>query len=95
MQYKFCTCSCPTIKAFPASGTSSGVGATAASATRAATQRVRPSSKVTLAPTRNKWIKSFLERIQTRGYSVHFDQMRKIPRAELPKEPRRKHRFVY
>lgn len=49
----------------------------------------------TLAPARNKWIKAFLERIQTRGYSVHYDQMRKITRAELPKEPRRKHRFVY
>ena len=49
----------------------------------------------TLTPTRNKWIKGFLERIQTRGYSVHYDQMRKIPRSELPKEPKRKHRFVY
>lgn len=49
----------------------------------------------TLAPQRTKWIKGFLERIQTRGYSVHFDQMRKIAPDELPKEPRRKHRFVY
>jgi hypothetical protein len=49
----------------------------------------------TLAPTRNKWIRAFLERIQTRGFSVHFDQMRKITPAELPKEPRRKHRFVF
>jgi ppGpp synthetase/RelA/SpoT-type nucleotidyltranferase len=50
---------------------------------------------VTLTPQRNKWIAGFLERIQTRGYSVHYDQLRKITRAELPKEPRRKHRFVY
>jgi len=49
----------------------------------------------TLAPTRRKWIKAFLERIQTRGYSVHYDQLRKISRAELPKEPRRKHKFVF
>lgn len=49
----------------------------------------------TLAPKRKKWIKAFLERIQTRGYSVHYDQLRQISRAELPKEPRRKHRFVY
>ena len=49
----------------------------------------------TLAPKRNKWIKGFLERIQTRGFSVHFDQMRKIPDEEMPKEPRRKHRFVF
>jgi hypothetical protein len=49
----------------------------------------------TLAPARDKWIRGFLDRIQTRGYSVHFDQMRKITPAELPKEPRRKHRFVY
>lgn len=49
----------------------------------------------TLAPKRNQWIKGFLERIQTRGYSVHYDQLRKIARAELPKEPKRKHRFVF
>lgn len=49
----------------------------------------------TLAPTRNKWLRAFIERIQTRGYSVHYDQLRQIPKAELPKEPRRKHRFVF
>jgi len=49
----------------------------------------------TMAPARNKQIKAFLERIQTRGFSVHWDQMRQIPRSELPKEPRRKHRFVF
>lgn len=49
----------------------------------------------TLAPTRRKWIREFLQRIQTRGFSAHYDQLRRIPRAELPKEPRRKHRFVF
>jgi hypothetical protein len=49
----------------------------------------------TMAPARNKRFKAFLERIQTRGYSVDRDQLRKITPAELPKEPRRKHRFVF
>ncbi|MCK6372381.1 MAG: hypothetical protein L6Q83_13855 [Gammaproteobacteria bacterium] len=49
----------------------------------------------TMAADRRKAIDAFLERIQTRGYSVHFDQLRQIPPAEIPKEPRRKHRFVY
>ena len=49
----------------------------------------------TLTPARNKWIRGFLERIQTRGYSVDRDLLRKITPAELPKEPRRKHRFVF
>jgi hypothetical protein len=49
----------------------------------------------TLAPKRNTWIRAFLKRIQTRGFSVHYDQLRRISRAELPKEPRRKHRFVF
>ena len=49
----------------------------------------------TLAPTRNKWLRAFIERIHTRGFSVHFDQLRQIPKSELPREPRRKHRFVF
>jgi hypothetical protein len=48
-----------------------------------------------LAPTRNKWLREFIDRIGTRGFSVHYDQLRPIPKAELPKEPRRKHRFVF
>jgi hypothetical protein len=49
----------------------------------------------TMAPARNKRIKAFLQRIQTRGFSVHSDQLRQIKPRELPKEPRRKHRFVF
>ena len=49
----------------------------------------------TMAPARNKRIEAFLGRLQTRGYSVHYDQLRKLTPAELPKEPRRKHRFVF
>lgn len=48
-----------------------------------------------LAPRRERWYAEFLERIQTRGYSVHFDQLRKIAPDELPKKPKRKTRVVY
>ncbi len=58
-------------------------------------RRIAKLMNETMAPARAKQIKAFLERIQTRGYSVHYDQLRQIPRSELPKEPRRKHRVVY
>lgn len=48
-----------------------------------------------LAPKREVWYAQFLERIQTRGYSVSYDQLRKITPAELPRKPRRKARVVY
>lgn len=48
-----------------------------------------------LAPVRERAYAAFLERIQTRGYSVTFDQLRRITPAELPKKPRRKSRVVY
>ena len=48
-----------------------------------------------LAPKREKWYAEFLNRIQTRGFSVHYNQLRKIPDEELPKKPRRKHKAVY
>lgn len=48
-----------------------------------------------LAPRRDKWIDEFLYRIQTRGYHVHYDQMRKIPADEIPSRPRRKFRVVF
>jgi len=48
-----------------------------------------------LAPRRERWYAEFLERIQTRGFSVHFDQLRKITPDELPKKPKRKQRVVY
>jgi uncharacterized protein YPO0396 len=48
-----------------------------------------------LAPKRERWYAEFLERIQTRGFSVHYNQLRQITPDELPKKPRRKHKAVY
>ncbi len=48
-----------------------------------------------LTPKRDKWIAAFLHRIQTRGFHVHFDQMRKIRPEEVPTKPRRKFKVVF
>ncbi len=48
-----------------------------------------------LAPKRDRWIDEFLERIQTRGYNVHYDQLRKIPADEIPTRPKRKFRVIF
>jgi hypothetical protein len=48
-----------------------------------------------LAPKRDKWIADFLQRIQTRGVHVHFDQMRKVRPEEIPTKPRRKFKVVF
>jgi hypothetical protein len=48
-----------------------------------------------LAPKRDRWIAEFLERIQTRGVHVHFDQMRKVRPDEIPSKPKRKFRVVF
>lgn len=48
-----------------------------------------------LAPKRDKWIAEFLQRIQTRGGHVHFDQLRKIRPEEIPTKPKRKFRVVF
>ncbi len=48
-----------------------------------------------LWPKRRKWYKEFLKIIQTRGFNVDGDLLRQIPKAELPKEPKRKHRVVW
>lgn len=48
-----------------------------------------------LAPKRDKWIAEFLQRIQTRGGHVHFDQMRKIRPEEIATRPRRKFKVVF
>ena len=50
---------------------------------------------ITIAAQRDKWIDAFLERIQTRGYHVHFNMMRKIKPEEIPKRPKRKFKVVY
>lgn len=48
-----------------------------------------------LTPKRDRWIAQFLERIQTRGVHVHFDQMRKVRPEEIPTKPRRKFKVVF
>lgn len=48
-----------------------------------------------LSPKRDKWIEEFFERIQTRGFNVHFDQRRQIQPEEIPKKPRRKFKVVF
>lgn len=44
---------------------------------------------------RDRWINEFLERIQTSGYYVHYDQRRKIAPEEIPTKPKRKFRVVF
>jgi hypothetical protein len=48
-----------------------------------------------LSSRRDKWIADFLERIQTRGFNVHADVLRKIPREKIPKKPKRKFKVVF
>jgi len=57
--------------------------------------RVIVAEQEALSPKRNRWIADFLRRIQTRGYHVHFDQLRKIPANEIPSPPKRKFRVVF
>ncbi|MCS6805840.1 MAG: hypothetical protein RMM98_10750 [Acidobacteriota bacterium] len=48
-----------------------------------------------LSPQREKWIAEFFERIQTRGFNVHWDNRRKIKPEEIPPKPKKKIRVVY
>jgi len=48
-----------------------------------------------LASRRDKWVADFLERIQTRGFNVHADMLRKIPQEKIPKKPKRKFKVVF
>ncbi len=48
-----------------------------------------------LEPKRNKWVAEFLQRIQTRGWHFHLDQMRKIRPEEIPTKPKRKFKVVF
>jgi len=48
-----------------------------------------------LASRRDKWIADFLDRIQTRGFNVHADVLRKIPKEKIPKKPKRKFKVVF
>ena len=46
-------------------------------------------------PQRRKWYAEFLKVIQTRGFNSDGDTLQKIPKSQVPKEPKRKHRVVY
>jgi hypothetical protein len=48
-----------------------------------------------LTPKRDRWIADFLERIQTRGFHVHFNIIRKIRPEEVPVKPKRKFKVVF
>ena len=48
-----------------------------------------------LSPKRDKWIAQFLQRIQTRGFHVHFNQLRKVRPEEIPVKPKRKFKVVF
>ncbi|MCS6948409.1 MAG: hypothetical protein NZM12_12420 [Steroidobacteraceae bacterium] len=48
-----------------------------------------------LTPQRDRWIADFLQRIQTRGFHVHSNQLRKIRPEEIPVKPRRKFKVVF
>ncbi len=48
-----------------------------------------------IAPKRDRWVAEFLERIQTRGYHVHFNTMRKIAAEEIPQRPKRKFKVIF
>jgi len=48
-----------------------------------------------LWPERRKWYKEFLQVIQTRGWNMDGDMLLKIPKKDIPKEPKRKHKVVY
>jgi hypothetical protein len=58
-------------------------------------RRIEHEMNVVIAKKRDKWIEEFLHNIQTRGYHVHFNMMRKIKPEEIPKKPKRKFKVVF
>ena len=58
-------------------------------------RRIEHEMNVTIAKQRDKWIEAFLQRIQTRGYNVHFNMLRRIKPEEIPKRPKRKSKVVF
>jgi len=58
-------------------------------------RKIEREMNVTIATQRDKWIDAFLERIQTRGYHVHFNMQRRIKPEEIPKQPKRKFKVVF
>jgi hypothetical protein len=58
-------------------------------------RKIEREMNVTIARQRDKWIDEFLSRLQTRGYHVHFNMLRKIKPEEIPKRPKRKFKVVF
>lgn len=58
-------------------------------------RRIEREMNVGIAAKRDRWIDDFLERIQSRGYNVHFNILRKIKPEEIPKRPKRKFKVVF
>lgn len=58
-------------------------------------RRIEREMNVELAPKREQWYAEFLHDIQTRGYHVHFNVLRKIKPEEIPKKPKGRIRVVY
>jgi hypothetical protein len=50
---------------------------------------------VTIASEREAWIRAFEQRIQTRGFNIHADMLRKIKPEELYPKPKRKFKVVF
>ena len=48
-----------------------------------------------LWPQRKKWYAEFLKVVQTRGFNMDGDILVKIPKKDVPKEPKRKHQVVF
>jgi hypothetical protein len=58
-------------------------------------RKIEHEMNVTIAAQRDQWIEAFLQRIQARGYNVHFNLLRKIKPEEIPKRPKRKFKVVF
>lgn len=58
-------------------------------------RRIEQEMNVGLAKKRDRWIDEFLERIQSRGFHVHFNVLRKIRPEEIPTRPKRKFKVVF
>lgn len=48
-----------------------------------------------LSEERDEWVEKFFERIQTRGFNVHYDNRRAIPDEEIPERPDRPFKVVF
>lgn len=48
-----------------------------------------------LAKQRERWYADFLQIIQTKGFNANGDMRVRIPKADVPKKPKRRDRVVY